>query len=266
MYSCKNAARSLQLYRATVAASVVCFAASLALCLLSILEQLRTIRPSTLILVFVFPTILFDSAYVRTLWLTGDNTAPLATALVVVKCFVLLLEARNKRSSLSPGLSTFNKEELSGIFSKSLFLWLFELLRLGYSKVLVLDDLYPLPGELLSNTLTTNFERAWKWDKRRLSATATKDDKQARNSPVTKENKPSSLFLALVWSLKWHVVFPIFPRLCQIAFTFSQPFLLIRVLAFLSDNSSPASIGYGLIGAYAIVYSGIAVCLALLPA
>lgn len=62
-------------------------------------------------------------------------------------------------------------------------------------------------------------------------------------------------------TLKWHALLPIVPRLAQVAFTLCQPLLLRRLLNYLSNrgqNENP-SIGYGLIGAYGVVYTGMAV-------
>ena len=59
---------------------------------------------------------------------------------------------------------------------------------------------------------------------------------------------------------------PILPRLCLTGFIYAQPFLVQAVTNFLeqSPQSAPDSWGYGLIGAYFFVYSGIAVSPSLL--
>lgn len=53
---------------------------------------------------------------------------------------------------------------------------------------------------------------------------------------------------------------PFFPRLCLTGFTFAQPFLVNRVITYL-ENGGPRdkNIGYGLMGAYALTYTGLAV-------
>lgn len=50
-------------------------------------------------------------------------------------------------------------------------------------------------------------------------------------------------------------------RLCLIGFNFAQPFLINRVISILqgSDSETPDN-RYGLIGATALIYLGIAVC------
>lgn len=55
----------------------------------------------------------------------------------------------------------------------------------------------------------------------------------------------------------------IFPRLCQIAFTYAQPFMIMRIIDLLEqeDNERTRNEGYGLIGATVLIYLGIAVSL-----
>lgn len=74
--------------------------------------------------------------------------------------------------------------------------------------------------------------------------------------------KPNLLFFQ---SIKYHgsiFASAIIPRLCATAFNFSQPFLLARVIQFLSTpnvGKLQSQIGVGLIIAYVIVYVGLAV-------
>jgi ATP-binding cassette subfamily C (CFTR/MRP) protein 1 len=49
------------------------------------------------------------------------------------------------------------------------------------------------------------------------------------------------------------------PRLILVAFTICQPLLISRFLSYLKDPSEPVNIGYGLIGAYGLVYTGMAI-------
>jgi hypothetical protein len=53
----------------------------------------------------------------------------------------------------------------------------------------------------------------------------------------------------------------VFPRLCYIGFTFAQPFLVSATLSWSEhpEGSDDADEGYGLIGAWFLVYVGIAV-------
>jgi hypothetical protein len=60
--------------------------------------------------------------------------------------------------------------------------------------------------------------------------------------------------------LKWPILVPIIPRLALLALTFCQPLLLRRLLDYLKHaDVEDKNIGYGLIGAYFVVYFGLAV-------
>ena len=69
---------------------------------------------------------------------------------------------------------------------------------------------------------------------------------------------------ALLWTvckaLKGPIVAIVFPRLCFIVFTFCQPFLVSATLNWSEqDTSDDVDQGYGLIGAWFLVYVGMAV-------
>lgn len=49
------------------------------------------------------------------------------------------------------------------------------------------------------------------------------------------------------------------PRLCSIGFKFSQPFLIGTLINYLDSPVKEASVGNGLIGAYALAYTGVAI-------
>lgn len=61
---------------------------------------------------------------------------------------------------------------------------------------------------------------------------------------------------------KWDFLVGVLPRLMFSGFCFAQPFLVERVLNFMTESEHVNSDNYarGLVGAYAIVYFGLAVC------
>jgi len=67
--------------------------------------------------------------------------------------------------------------------------------------------------------------------------------------------------LATVKAVKWDVMFIVPPRLALIALRLSQPFLISHALRYLTTSSEELSknVGYGLIGAFALVFIGSAV-------
>jgi Na+/proline symporter len=75
------------------------------------------------------------------------------------------------------------------------------------------------------------------------------------------QHKSAALLKFCFWSNKWLLIAGVIPRLCLIAFTFSQPFLLARVIDHQKDpDSSQAARTWDVI-AYVVVYVGIAVSL-----
>lgn len=80
--------------------------------------------------------------------------------------------------------------------------------------------------------------------------------------PSTQANK-HRLILCCIVTLRAALVSVVIPRLALLAFTICQPLVLTRFLDFLDDETQSANIGYGLVGAYGLVYLGIAATQAL---
>ncbi|KAF4500947.1 Multidrug resistance-associated 1 [Fusarium agapanthi] len=71
------------------------------------------------------------------------------------------------------------------------------------------------------------------------------------------------LISCCVMTLRWSIIAVVLPRLALLAFAICQPLILNRLLVFLDDTSQSINIGYGIIAAYGLVYSGIALSQAL---
>lgn len=69
-----------------------------------------------------------------------------------------------------------------------------------------------------------------------------------------------SLFYATTKMLLPLLFSTVLPRLCQTAFTFSQPFMINTTVKYMDQFDANPNYGKGLIGAWALVYLGIAVC------
>jgi len=63
---------------------------------------------------------------------------------------------------------------------------------------------------------------------------------------------------ACVFSLRWEVLMIYIPKLCYAALSVSQVFLIQHAVKFVQGSQSKSA-GYGLIGAFALVYIGLAV-------
>lgn len=150
----------------SIAAAVLSLVDGIVICFLSYTEHSKSIRPSTLLSVYLVLSLLFDVARVRTLWLLQTTLNSIATvfkASIAVKLSMLILEAREKRKWLNVDETEreIGEEELSGIFSQGVYWWLNKLILLGSKKVLQIGDLYPLDRNLGSDGLKNRFEEAW---------------------------------------------------------------------------------------------------------
>ncbi|KAJ5642139.1 hypothetical protein N7490_006139 [Penicillium lividum] len=224
----------------TIAASVLAFVVSLGLCFLSHLEHARSIRPSPLINGYILLTLIFDVARSRTLFLNGasKSIASCFAGMIGVKVLVLLAEATEKHGILLEAYRHLSPEETSGIYSKSFFFWLNQLMTSGFRRVLRNEDLYPIDRDMSSELLQTRMKNAW-------------DNAQ--------QSKPRALFWAVLRANTKPFLYCVVPRLCQIGFRYAQPFLLTRTISFASDATQPDSVGWGLTGAFFIVLLGVAV-------
>lgn len=136
-------------------------AASFVIVTLSLYEHTHSIRPTTVLEIYLFLTLLFDIIRTRTLWLidAGHTGAVVFTSSLVLKAVVLGLEVHGKRGSwINPEDYLRSREETSGAFGQAFLSWLIHLINTGYRKDLALPDLYPLPHEMQSENVGARFD------------------------------------------------------------------------------------------------------------
>ncbi|KAH9237240.1 hypothetical protein K456DRAFT_1759479 [Colletotrichum gloeosporioides 23] len=230
---------------ASIAADVLTPVATLAVLLLSVLNHQRSPRPSTLLSLYLSASIILGIARVRTLWLVSVRgpLPAIATVVLVFTLVLLVLESIEAKKRLAaPGVSPDGKhatpEQTSGFWSRTCFAWLATTFYLGYSRVISLSDLPGLDSNMESRVLHQNLAAAWD-----------KYDHQSRHS----------LLKACFRAYLLPFLAPVIPRLCLTVFTFAQPFLINSTVTFVSNGKPDVSYGRGLIGAWALVYLGIAV-------
>ncbi|KAK4500247.1 hypothetical protein PRZ48_008436 [Zasmidium cellare] len=199
--------------------------------------------------VYVFFSLLFDIPQTRTLWLRpGPRALPaLFTAGVVSKAVVLCLEAKSKRKSLFPPYRVYAPEALVSLYDRTALWWLNPLFWTGYNGYLSIEKLYAVDADLSSENVETVFQRAWP------------------NLRAEQEHGKWALFWAVFHTVKTTFLAMVFPRFCLSALKLCQPLLISRVTSLLSDGISGenANYGRGLIGATALVYTGITITTAL---
>ncbi|ETS81268.1 hypothetical protein PFICI_06270 [Pestalotiopsis fici W106-1] len=227
---------------ATIAAASLTFVSALMLAPLSHLEHGKSSRPSFLISFYLGFTAILDIARVRTQWFLPNNrsVAAVLTVSLIVKCLLLTLEEMGKRSLL-PGTRSGNisLESTSGLFNRSTFWWLNSLLLQGSKNILDTDALPPIREKLASNRLGETLQSNWK---------------------NCNQNRRHALAWACTWGFRYEIMLIAVPKFCYVALSLSQTFLIRQMVTWVqnSDAASSNNTGYGLIGAFAFVYIGLA--------
>ncbi|KAG4256700.1 hypothetical protein FPRO03_03710 [Fusarium proliferatum] len=228
--------------RTSLATAALSFVASIGILCLSYVEHVYSYRPSTVLILFLLFSALFDAAQTRTLWLQGYNRPAAITALIatVIKILMLAVEAIEKRRFLRPQYRALPPEVTGSVLSHWFFSWQIPMFRSGYSKHLEIEALFPLEKHFKSWYLQKLLQTAW-----------VKASRKGNHA----------LMLTVLRTLKWPTLSIIFPRLCFIGFTFCQPFLISATLAWAENDSDSDDMnqGYGLIGAWFLVFMGLAV-------
>lgn len=232
--------------RASVPAAALSMVECLVFMALSFSEHRKSAGSSLLLDAYLSISVILDIVRVRTLWLnhTQASIAGLFTTCLAVKLVALILEESSKRRWLLPTSWIWSTEVTGGVFSRTLFAWLDRLLYTGYSSALSVGKLPDIDAKLLSRSL---------WD--RIGPELEKSKK---------ENK--SLLVTVFWSLKGALFAPVLPYCVLVASQLSQPFLINTILDYVGSpydgSQDQKNIGYGLIGAYGLVYLSIAIATA----
>ncbi|KAF4436891.1 ABC transporter [Fusarium austroafricanum] len=227
------------------AASTLGFVEWLLILALSSGEHSRAARPSSILTSYLLLRILFGVAQTRSYWLMGSSFrvkgyTETFTATLPLKAIVLLLELQSKARWMRWTKEDHSPEETSSLFNLGVYWWLVNIFLNGFKKTLsVKEDLYLLDQEMQSKVL--------------LDKLIT----QLENSPDV--GKRFRLAKALAKALAVPLLLPVVPRLAMIAFQYSQPFFIHSLLEYLIHKDVPKNHGYGLIGAGAIIFGGIAV-------
>ncbi|KND92186.1 Multidrug resistance-associated protein 1 [Tolypocladium ophioglossoides CBS 100239] len=207
--------------RASIATAALVLVASIAATLLQWLEHERSLRPSFVLTIYFFFSILLDLPRARTLWMLGSyRLIPvLYICSLVMKAVALFLESWEKRDILISG-KNYSFETTSGTLSRSVFWWLMPIFREGFKRNLTLDDMYPLDDKLRAEPVLDILEKAWEKVPNRLA--------------------PGALMNAWVGAFAPALLAPIFPRLCVMGFTYAQPFLIKQAVGLAATpNAQP---------------------------
>lgn len=228
--------------RLTIACNVLTAAGFALFAAVSWLEHFRAINPSTLLNLYLGTTLLLDLARLRSMFnIIGlDRLTWIFLSVYLVKVAQFVLEAWEKRRFLLPAFTTASPEETGGIFNRMNFFWLNPTFIFGFRNVMSVSDLPCLDREIAAASEALALRQRW-----------AKSDK----------TKPNALFWVFFCHYRIAILKGVLPRLVYAALSLSQPYLVQCVLDFAGDDSTKNAreTAYTLIGAYAIVYVGLAV-------
>lgn len=223
------------------------------LCVLSYQEHIKSIRPSSILNVYLLCTLAFDAVQIRTIWLIDNDTAiaGVFTASLALKLCIFLLEAGEKHQFLYHDDRNHGPEEKSGIFNRAVFWWLNDLLIQGRKNILALEDLYPLNEDLSTRDLFSKFQTAW--EKGVLNHLSFSH--QCVCNLIFAAGAKTGSYRALYATFKallGPILVTMIPRVCLIGFNFCQPLLIHRFTTYLQQavTEKTTNQGYGLVGAY----------------
>lgn len=197
---------------------------------------------------YLFVSILCDIACVRTLWLrqgysaVGHRIAILYTLVLVVKILAFVFESLPKQQIPGSPYHDASPEARADMVNRALFWWINPIFLRGYSNTLDVGDLPVLDNSLKARNSHHMLSQTW---------------------DANKAKGKASLLGTAITTLKWPLLSAAPARLALIGFTFAQPVLLKRALAVSSNEPTEYNnnVGYALIGAYFLVYTGMAVSL-----
>ncbi|KAL2022218.1 hypothetical protein VTK56DRAFT_5828 [Thermocarpiscus australiensis] len=228
--------------RMTLAAAALNLVVVFPLSVLSYFEHVFRVAPSFIIELYLLLTVLFDVVRVRTLWLMPPSAhVPLAaveTATLAVKLILAVVEAASKEGLVFQEVrDKYTAEQLSGLYGRSLFFWLARTLWNGFSRYLVPSDLSGPRDDDSAELLRDRFRASWAHNPNKAGKAA--------------------LLSTLFKSMPEKFIIPVIPRAIIVALTLTQPMLLERMITFVQEGGyeQRMDVGYALIGAFALLYT-----------
>ncbi|KAK2926150.1 AAA ATPase domain [Fusarium oxysporum f. sp. vasinfectum] len=230
--------------RASIAAGSIGILGSAILACLSFLEHQRAVRTSSILVLYLLSTIPMDAARARTLWRMLDGRDPAIAVMVLAstKVCALVTEMLWKCSLVNRHELCDAPEESNGIVERALMLRMMPIFWAGYRTPLQTEHLSKLDTKLQNAQLRPT-------EKGMFPRSTIKEE------PSADQACKRDLLLSHYRVSGTHI-----PRLCYLALTFAQPFLVRRAIDYISKPKTDGSKerGDGLIAAYALVYYGIA--------
>lgn len=139
----------------SISSAALLMVAGLSTCLVSHYEHRRSIRPSGLLIAYMFLTILFDGVKIRTHHSIGNKNLVIILSIdLALRVLLFLAECRNKGNSLLESYSEKSPEQVAGPISRTFFYWLHNLMLRGYKSHLSMEDMGEIDDCLFSTSIT----------------------------------------------------------------------------------------------------------------
>uniref|UniRef100_L2G2V8 ABC multidrug transporter n=1 Tax=Colletotrichum fructicola (strain Nara gc5) TaxID=1213859 RepID=L2G2V8_COLFN len=229
--------------RVIIASGSLAITSSILFIFVSMLEHRRARAPSAVLQTSLLATIILDAARLPREWAYAYNgglaTVNLLTVQLVIKAVLLAAESASKPAFITIPATQATREELSGIFGRSLSLWLNPLFKLGWKKDLVTEDLEPVDEALSGEKLLERLSTAWK---------------------NVDQTRTHALSISLLKAFSPELLYTHFPRFIKVVFGLAQPVLVQITIEYIQNHeTTPVEDGYWLIAQFALVFIGNAV-------
>ncbi|KAH7305472.1 P-loop containing nucleoside triphosphate hydrolase protein [Stachybotrys elegans] len=207
----------------------------------SFFHDQRSVKPSDVLILYFSASFILGLPRLRTLWSLDaeDASKALWTLILIFTILAIVVESIHKTRALRPAYKLVTVEQTIGFWSRGFFVWLLPMFRAGYSTVLRLKDVPEVDIDLQEQTTRTDL----------------------RNSFGRSRAEKFRLLRTTLACNKAGLLLVVIPRIILSVFRFAIPFLIERAVAQLNSPNDETNryFGQSLVGAFVLVYVGIAV-------
>ena len=149
--------------RAYLENACLSLAAACVLCPLSWFEHTRSVRPSSLILIYLTTSVIGHAIQLSLFGYQQPNPGNLGLELtqICIELVLLVSESKEKGTILKSQYQGLSAEEFSSIIGKTFFLWIIPILQKGHGKILDHADLPKVDSKLSSESLRRKILLSW---------------------------------------------------------------------------------------------------------
>lgn len=241
-------------------AAILSCVAAVVLAILVGFEFHRSLQSSVLTGLYLLLNTLFGITKTRSYFLrTLPALAGLSTSSVAFQLFLLILLEVPKTSVISDRdlRQTIGKEDVTGFWNRTFFVWLNPTFIAGLRRVLTVKDLGTLGPEFSSERLLARFNE--KWTKGTTFILFEDKSQYAHIIGIASRSYGNVLLKASLQTFYAEVLFIVPPQLCLSAFKLVQPLYLRRVILFIGETNPSSFVRTGLILSCILIFLGLAV-------